>query len=112
MMEEDSSNVIEMAIQGKEASSSLVRPDFNLVVIAAGYEEWLCFVKVDAANWAIVFLKSIYQRAHPIIPELDCGGVKGHKDPWPNTPNQFSKVYHLMREAQLPFRVERDSLGS
>lgn len=75
MMEEDSSNVIKMAIQRKEASSSLVRPDFNLVVIAAGYEEWLCFMKVDAANWAIVFLKSIYQRAHPIIPELDCGGV-------------------------------------
>jgi hypothetical protein len=75
MMEEDSSNVIEMAIQRKEASSSLVRPDLDLVVIAAGYEEWLCFVKVDTADWAIVFLKSIYQRAHPIIPELDCGGV-------------------------------------
>lgn len=92
MMEENGSNIIKMAVQRKEASSSLVRPDFNLVIIAAGYEEWLCFVKVDTTDWAIVLFESIYQRAHPIIPELDCGRVKGDKDPWPNTPNQFSKV--------------------
>lgn len=92
MMEENSSNVIKMAVQRKEASSSLVRPDFDLVIIAARYEERLCFVKVDATDWAIVLLKSIYQRAHPIIPELDCGGVKRHEDPWPNTPDQLSKV--------------------
>lgn len=112
MMEENGSNVIKMAVQRKEASSSLVRPDFNLVIIAARYEEWLCFVKVDTTDWAVVLLKSIDQRAHPIIPELDCGRVKGHKDPWSKAPNQFSKVYPLIREAQLPFRVERDSFGS
>jgi hypothetical protein len=111
MMEENSSNIVEMAVQCKEASSGLVRPDFNLVIIATGYEEWLSFVKIDAADWSIVFLESIYQCAHPVIPELDCGGVKSHKDPWPNTPNQFSEIYRSTWEMQLPFRMKRDSFG-
>lgn len=93
MMKEDSSNIIEMAVQCKEASSGLVWPDFNLVIIAARDEERLCFVKIDAADRTIMLLESIYQCAHPVIPELDCGGVKGHKDPWSSTPYQFSEIY-------------------
>jgi len=34
-MEEDGSDVVKMAVKGEEASSSLVRPDFDLIVVTA-----------------------------------------------------------------------------
>lgn len=92
-MKENGSDIVEMAIQCEEASSGLVRPDFDLVIVAARYEEGLCFMKIDAADRAIVLFESIYQCSHPVIPELDCGGVKGHKDPWSSTPSQFPENY-------------------
>ena len=38
MVEEDGPNIIQMAIEGEKTSSALIRPDFDLVVIAPGYE--------------------------------------------------------------------------
>ena len=93
MVEEDGSHVIEMAVECEEASSGLVRPDFDLVIVAAGYEERLCFVEVDAANRTIMLLESIDQCAHPVIPELDRGGVEGDENPWSSSPDQFSERY-------------------
>jgi hypothetical protein len=39
-------------------------------------------VEVDTADRAIVFLEPVNQSAHPVIPQLNGGGVKGNEDPW------------------------------
>ena len=41
VVEEDSSDVVQMAVQGEQTSPGLVGPDLDLVVIASGDEEWL-----------------------------------------------------------------------
>jgi hypothetical protein len=58
-MEEDGSDVVEMAVEGEEASSSLVRPDFDLVIVTARDEKRLCLMKVDTTDGTIVFLETI-----------------------------------------------------
>jgi hypothetical protein len=68
VVEKDSSNIVQMSIECKETSPSLVGPDFDLVVIGARYEERLGFVKVNATNWTIVLFKSVYEGAHPVVP--------------------------------------------
>jgi hypothetical protein len=68
MMEEDCSNIIQMPIQSKQASASLIRPDLDLVIISTRNEEGLCLVEVDSSNRPIVLLKSINQSSHAIIP--------------------------------------------
>ena len=59
MMEEDSSNIIEMAIEGEKAPSGLVRPDFDLVIVTARDEKRLCLVEVDTTDGTIVLLEAI-----------------------------------------------------
>jgi len=59
MMEEDSSNIIEMAIEGEKASSGLVRPDFDLVIVTARDEKRLCLMEVDTTDGTIVLLEAI-----------------------------------------------------
>jgi hypothetical protein len=59
MMEEDGSNIIEMAIEGEKASSGLVRPDFDLVIVTARDEKRLCLVEVDTTDGTIVLLEAI-----------------------------------------------------
>lgn len=114
VVEEDGSHVVEMAVECEEASPSLIRPDFDLVIVTTRYKERLCFVEVDAADRPIMLLKSIDQCAHPVIPELDGGGVEGDEDPWSrgSMPDQFSEYYRSRRGGtQLPFRMKRDSFG-
>ena len=102
MVEEDGSNVVEMAIEREETAPGLIRPDLDLVVIAARHEQrldiksvpastlfstamhWthLSLVEIDAAHRAIVFFESVDQGAHSVIPELDRGRVKRNEDPW------------------------------
>ena len=60
VVEEDCSNVVEMAVQCEQASSSLVRPYLDLVVVASRNEEGLCLVEVDASDWPVVLFESIY----------------------------------------------------
>lgn len=69
-MEENGANVIKVAIQGEETASCLIRPNLDLVIVTAGYEEGLGFMEVNPTNWAIVFLESIDQSSHTIVPEL------------------------------------------
>lgn len=59
MVKEDGSDVVEMAVEGEKATSSLVRPDFNLVVVTARDEKRLCLVEVDTTNRTIVLLEAI-----------------------------------------------------
>lgn len=82
MMEENGADVIEMAVQGKETPSSLIRPDLDLVIITAGDEEGLGLMEIDTSDGTVVLLESIYQGTHTIVPELDGGRVEGDENPW------------------------------
>ena len=68
MVKEDGSNIIQVTIQGEEAATGLVRPDFDLIIIAARYEQRLSLVKVNASYWTIVFFESIDKRSHAVVP--------------------------------------------
>lgn len=68
MMEENRAHIVQMPIEGEEAPPTLVRPDFDLVVIPPRYEQWLSLVEIDTPDWPIMFLESVYQRAHTIVP--------------------------------------------
>jgi hypothetical protein len=68
MVEEDCSDIVQVTIECEQASPCLIRPHLDLVVVAARYEEWLCLVKVNATDWAIMFLKSINQCSHTVVP--------------------------------------------
>ena len=78
MVEEYRADVVEMAIEGEQTSPCLIRPDLDLVVITTGDEEWLCFVEVYSSYWTVMFLKSINQCAHPVVPKLNRRGMQGH----------------------------------
>lgn len=67
-MEEDSPNIVQMAIERKETSSALIRPDLDLVIIPPRYEQRLCLVEVYASNRPIMLLEPIYQGTHAIVP--------------------------------------------
>lgn len=67
-MEEDCADVVQVTIESEKTASSLIGPDLDLVIIAARYEEWLCFVEVNTADRTIMFFKSINQSSHAIIP--------------------------------------------
>ena len=82
MVEENGSNVVEMAVKGEEASSGLVGPDLDLIIVASRNEERLGLVEIDTSNRSIMFLEAINQGSHTVIPELDSRGVKRYEDPW------------------------------
>jgi hypothetical protein len=48
VVEEDSADIVQMAVQGEQASPSLVRPDLDLVVITARHEPALVSVYSSA----------------------------------------------------------------
>jgi hypothetical protein len=82
MVEENGANVIEMTVQCEKTSSRLVGPDFDLVVVTTRYEKRLRFMEVDASNRPVVFLESIDERAHSIVPKLNGGRMEGDENPW------------------------------
>lgn len=59
-MEEDGADVVQMPIEREQASPGLVRPHLDFVVVSARDEQWLRLVEIDAANWPIVLLKTVY----------------------------------------------------
>lgn len=103
MVEEDGADIVEVAVQRKQAAARLIGPDLDFVVIAAGDEpagsqyatppmpqglgaggsQWLRLVEVYAADRPVVFLEAVDEGAHAVVPQLDGGGVEGHEDPWP-----------------------------
>lgn len=68
VVEEDGADIVEMAIEGEEAATSLKRPDLDLVVITTRHEEGLRLVEVDASYRTIVFFEPINQGAHTVVP--------------------------------------------
>lgn len=71
------SDIVQVAQQREQTASQLVVPDFDLVIIASRYKQGLRLVKVDTANWAIMLVKSVDERAHAVVPKLQCrmGGL-------------------------------------
>lgn len=82
MVEENGTNVIQMAVQGEEAASCLIRPNLDLVIVTTRHKEGLCSVKIDATDRTVVLFESINQSAHTIIPKLNGGRMEGDEDPW------------------------------
>jgi hypothetical protein len=72
MVEEYRPNIVQMAIEGEEAPPTLVRPYFDLVVIPPRDEQRLSLVEIDTPDWPIMLLEPVYQRAHTIVPKLNC----------------------------------------
>lgn len=68
MVEENSPHVVQMPIERKQASASLVAPDLDLVIISSGHEKRLRLVEINATDGAIVFLKAVNQHAHAVVP--------------------------------------------
>jgi hypothetical protein len=68
MMKEDSPNIVQMSCQGKQTPLRVVIPNFDLIIVTTGYEHRLSLVKVDTANGAIMFLESINQCSHSVVP--------------------------------------------
>ena len=68
MVEENGPNVVQVAIEGEETSSALIRPDLDLVVVPTRYKQRLCLMEVYASNRPIVLLEPFYQGSHAIIP--------------------------------------------
>jgi hypothetical protein len=68
MVEKNGSNIVEMAVQCKEAATCLVGPDLDLIVVSARDEEGLRLVEIDSADRAVMLLKSVDERPHTVIP--------------------------------------------
>ena len=51
-MEEDGTDIVEMAVEGEKTFASLVVPDLDFVIIATGYEERLSGMEGDATDGA------------------------------------------------------------
>ena len=75
-MEVCGSNVVEMPIEGEEASSGFVVPHLDFVVITTTDEQGLCRVEVYASNGAFMFLQAVIYRAHLVVPQLNTAIVK------------------------------------
>lgn len=70
VVEEDGSHIVQMTIQGKHASSRLVVPHLNAVVVSTAHQQRLCGVKVDSSYRTIMLLQPIIDGACLVIPEL------------------------------------------
>jgi hypothetical protein len=98
VVEKDRSDVVQMATQCEQTSSSLIRPDLDLVVVTTRYKsvpsqyaaqshsallcsQWLRLVEVNATDRPVVFFEAVDQGSHAVVPELDGGGVQRHENP-------------------------------
>jgi hypothetical protein len=68
VVEEDGPYVVEMPVESEQASSSLIRPDFDFVVVSSRHKQRLRLVEIDPTNRPIVLLESIDQGSHAIVP--------------------------------------------
>lgn len=68
MVKENCADIIQMPAQSEETSSSLIRPDLNLVIVTSGNEERLCAVEVNAPDWSIVLFEAVNECSHTVIP--------------------------------------------
>jgi hypothetical protein len=67
-MEFHCTDVVQMSQQSKETTTEFVVPHLDFIIVAAGNYEGFVEVKVDSADWTIVFLEAIDDGANSIIP--------------------------------------------
>ena len=67
-MEENRSDVVEMATESEETPSCLIRPHFDLVIVSTRHKQGLCLVKVNSSDRAIVLFESINECPHTVVP--------------------------------------------
>jgi hypothetical protein len=53
-----------MSQKCEEATTKLVVPHFDFVVITTRYNQWLNTMEINTANWAIVLVESLEQYTH------------------------------------------------
>jgi hypothetical protein len=75
MMEEDSSDVVQVAGQCKHTLSGLSGPNLDGVVITTRDKDWLSRMESDTSDRTVVIFKTIDQSTHTIIPQLNGGRV-------------------------------------
>lgn len=68
LMEHSGPDVIQMTQQGEDASSLLVVPNLDLVIVAAGNEQRLLIVETYATHGSVVLVEFVEQSAHPVVP--------------------------------------------
>lgn len=106
-MEENGANIIQVPGESEQTAPLLVIPHLNPVVVTPRHEHGLGFVEVKSSHGAIMFFEAVYKSAHTVVPELDCGRVKGHEDPWSTNVSSASGGV----EGWIPFGMECNSLG-
>ena len=75
-MKEDGADIVQMAIERKEAPPALIRPHFDFIIVSSRHEQWLCLVEINPSYGAIVLFEPVYQGPHPIIPQLNGGRMQ------------------------------------
>ena len=68
VVKENRSDIVQVAIQGKETPPGLIRPDFDFVIISTRNKKRLGLMEVDTSDGPVVLLESIYQGSHAVIP--------------------------------------------
>lgn len=68
LMEHSGPDVIEMTQQGEDASTLLVVPNLDLVIVAPGNEQRLLIVETYATYRSVVLVEFVEQGAHTIVP--------------------------------------------
>ena len=53
--------------------------DLDLVVVAAGHDQRLDFVEVDATNWAVVLVKALQKNTHAAFRDTQETGTTKHR---------------------------------
>ena len=83
MVEENGSHIIQMSVQSEKTAPRLIRPYFDLVVVASRDEERLGLVEIDTSNRPVVFFETVNESTHTVVPKLNSRGMEGDEDPWP-----------------------------
>lgn len=113
MVEENSSDIVQMTVQREQTPPGLVRPDLDLVVVTARDEERLGVVEVDSSDWTVVLFEPINQGSHTVVPELDRRGVEGDENPWPrqqvrgrNETERGNRITNRLGWKAMPFALD------
>mmetsp|Transcript_7624 Transcript_7624/g.18433 ORF Transcript_7624/g.18433 Transcript_7624/m.18433 type:complete len:242 (+) Transcript_7624:3479-4204(+) len=80
-VELDRANVIEMPQQREKASSQLVIPDLDFVIVTSANDQRFGFVKINSSNRSVVLFESIDDGTNSVIPKLDDTVVQGGTHP-------------------------------
>ena len=81
-MELDSSNVIQMALQGEHALLGFIVPHLDFVVISTTNKHWLRLMEMHATNRPIMLFKLINECLSTVIKKVNGTVMERCQDPW------------------------------